>query len=58
MEVHTNLNQVKELITTQTIIKVKLFNHHVPENKEVDLFLQDDHLPQLTEVHLKMYCVI
>ena len=47
MELYTNSNQVKELITTQTNIEVEPFNQHVPESKEVDLFLLDDHLLQL-----------
>ena len=47
MELYTNSNQVKELITTQTNIEVEPFNQHIPESKEVDLFLLDDHLLQL-----------
>ena len=47
MELYTNSNQVKELITTQTNIEIEPFNQHVPESKEVDLFLLDDHLLQL-----------
>lgn len=38
--------EVKELITNQTEIKVHSFDQHVPESKEVDLFLFDDHLLQ------------
>ena len=44
MEVYTNAMLVKELITNQTEIGVCPLNQHVPESKEVDLFLFDDHL--------------
>ena len=37
---------VKELITNQTEVKVYPFDQHVPESKEVDLFLFDDHFLQ------------
>ena len=46
MEVYTNAMLVKELITNQTEIGVCPLNQHVPESKEVDLFLFDDHLLQ------------
>ena len=46
MDVYTNAMVVKELITNQTEIKVYPFDQHVPEIKEVDLFLFDDHLLQ------------
>ena len=49
MEVYTNSSQVKELITTQTNIEVEPFDNHVPESKEVDVFLLDDHLLQLQD---------
>ena len=49
MEVYTNSNQVKDLITTQTNIEVEPFDNHVPESKQVDLFLFDDHLLQLEQ---------
>ena len=48
MEVYTNSSQVKELITTQTNIEVEPFDNHMPESKEVDVFLLDDHLLQIT----------
>ena len=32
MEVYTNSNQVKDLITTQTNIEVEPFDNHVPES--------------------------
>ena len=44
MNVYTNSNQVRELITSQTHIEVEPFDNHVPESKEVNLFLLDDHL--------------
>ena len=40
---------VKELITNQTEIKVYPFDQHVPECKELDLFLFDDHFLQLQQ---------
>ena len=46
MNVYTSLNQVRELFTSQTHIDVKPFDNHVPESKEVNLFLLDDHLIQ------------
>ena len=49
MEVYTNSNQVKDLITTQTNIEVEPFDNHVPESKQVHLFLFDDHLLQLEQ---------
>ena len=49
MEVYTNSSQVKELITTQTNIEVEPFDNHVPESKEVDVFLLDYHLLQLQD---------
>ena len=49
MEVYTNSSQVKELITTQTNIEVEPFDNHVPESKEVDVFLLDDHLLQFQD---------
>ena len=49
MEVYTNSSQVKELITIQTNIEVEPFDNHVPESKEVDVFLLDDHLLQLQD---------
>ena len=47
MEVYTNLKTIKELITSQTDIEVEPFNQFVPDSKEVDVFLLDDHLLQL-----------
>ena len=46
MNVYTSSNQVRELITSQTHIDVEPFDNHVPESKEVNLFLLDDHLIQ------------
>ena len=46
MNVYTNSNQVRELITSQTHIDVEPFDFHVPESKEVNLFLLDDHFMQ------------
>ena len=46
MNVYTNSNQVWELITSQTHVDVEPFDNHVPESKEVNLFLLDDHLMQ------------
>ena len=46
MNVYTNSNQIKDLITNQTNIEVEPFDNHVPESKEVNLFLLDDHLLQ------------
>ena len=47
MEVYTNSKTIKELITSQTDIEVEPFNQFVPDSKEVDVFLLDDHLLQL-----------
>ena len=47
MEVYTDSKTIKELITSQTDIKVEPFNQYVPKSKEVDVFLLDDHLLQL-----------
>ena len=51
MEGYTNASQVKELITTRANIEVEPFDNHVPESKEVDLFLLDDHLLQLQDCY-------
>ena len=47
MEVYTNAIVVKELITSQTEIKLYPFDQHVPISKEVDLLSFDDHFLQL-----------
>lgn len=49
MNVYTNLNQIKDLITTQTSIEIEPFDNHVPEDKYVDVFLFDDNLLQLEQ---------
>ena len=46
MEVYTNATVVKELITSQTEVKVYPFDQHVPKSKGVDLFLFNDHFLQ------------
>ena len=55
MEIYTNSSQVKELITTQTKIEVEPFNNHVPESKEVDVFLLDDHFLQLPHDQITLH---
>ena len=55
MEIYTNSNQVKELVTTQTEIEVEPFDKHVPESIEVDVFLIDDHFLQLPHDQLTLH---
>ena len=46
MEVFTNSKTIKQLITAMTDIDVEPFNQYVPDSKEIDLFLLDEHLLQ------------
>ena len=50
MNVYTNSNPVRELITSQTHIEVEPFDNHVTEDKQVDVFILDDHLLQLQQL--------
>ena len=47
MEVNTNSNMIKELITTQTCIEVEPFDNYVPESKRVDLFIFNKHFANM-----------
>ena len=47
MEVYTNSNMIKELITTQTCIEVEPFDNYVPESKRVDLFIFNKHFANM-----------
>ena len=53
MEAYTKAMVVKELITNQKEIEVHPIGQYVPESKEVDLFLFDDHLLQLTHSFIR-----
>ena len=47
MEVYTNSNIIKHLITTQTCIEVEPFDDNVPESKQVDLFIFNKHFANM-----------
>ena len=46
MEVFTDSKTIKQLITALTDIDVEPFDQYVPDSKEVNVFLLDDHLLQ------------
>jgi len=47
MEVYTNSNIIKHLITTQTCIEVEPFDDNVPESTQVDLFIFNEHFANM-----------
>ena len=55
MEVYTNSNSIKDLITTQTCIEVEPFDDNVPESKQVDLFIFNKHFANMFSLHELMH---
>ena len=47
MEVYSNSNIIKHLITTQTCIEVGPCDDNVPESKQVDLFIFNKHFANM-----------
>ena len=55
MEVYTNSNRIKALITTQTCIEVEPFDNYTPESKHVDLFIFNRHFAKMFSVDELMH---